>query len=137
MILSAHSLRGNHGLSVFGHAGPALLPFVVGLTSVAAVTAHAARRLPGASRRARMVKGALYVFALCIVGIVVTPDDVATWVYGLHIAASAALLAAGLVAMASQFEWISHLFAGEVAFQTIFLILLIRVVADPTFTGAG
>jgi cation transport ATPase len=163
LILSARSLRGNHGLSVFGHAGPALLPFVVGLTSVAAVTARTARLVPTASRRARVVKAALYAFALCIVGIVVTPDDVATWVYDAHIAASAALFAgqfflaawlslidrrqwtdlllflalfaAGLVAMASQFNWISHLFAGEVAFQTIFLILLARVLADLAVAG--
>jgi hypothetical protein len=46
-----------------------------------------------------------------------------------------ALLAAGLVAMASQFEWISDLFVGEVAFQAIFLILLTRAIADPALTG--
>lgn len=163
LVLSAQSLSGNHGLSVFGHSGPALLPFAGGLTAVAAVTVLTARRLPETSRRARVVKAALYAFAVLTLGIVATPDDIAVWVYHLHVAASAALfagqfflaawldlvarrqgidvllfgalLAAGLVAMASQFSWISDLFAGEVAFQALFLIILARVLAEPDLAG--
>jgi len=139
----------NHGFSVYGGKWTTILPWAVGIAAAAALIWRAADELtdedPPLAR-------CLRINVVLLVFILLTPDSIDQFFYVAHIVASVALflfqaivglwlvlrsrssvvlqlyvvqIAAGLVAGASQAQWIGLLSPGILVFQLAFGALLV------------
>jgi hypothetical protein len=157
VIIEPEAARDNNGVRYFDHVTYALIPYVIGVISIAAMAVLVARDLPTRVEPWRTLRLALFAIAALLVGIVLTPDYVneffnwahvavsvalfgsqfalvawlALWVWRtpLNVAALVLLTAIGLVAGASQLNLLAVLFVSEIAFQFVFLFVLARVAA--------
>lgn len=157
MMIEPEAARDNNGVSYFDHVSFALIPYVIGVVSIAAMAALVARGLPANVEPWKTLRLALFAIAALLVGIVLTPDYVNEWFNWTHVTVSVALFgsqfalvawlalwvwrtpvnvaslalltAIGLVAGASQLNLLTILFVSEIAFQFVFLFVLARVAA--------
>jgi len=139
----------NHGFSVYGGKWTTILPWAVGIAAAAALIWRAADALTDEdSPLARCLR----INVVLLVFILLTPDSIDQFFYVAHIVASVALflfqaivglwlvlrsrssvvlqlyvvqIAAGLVAGASQAQWIGLLSPGILVFQLAFGALLV------------
>jgi hypothetical protein len=148
-VVTGGGLGHNHGFSVYGGSWSTVLPWAVGIAGAAALIWRAADALPDedpALGRCLRINVVLLVFIL------LTPDTIDQAFYVAHIVASVALflfqavvglwlvvrtrsnlvlqlyalqIAAGLVAGASQAQWIGLLSPGILVFQLAFGALLV------------
>jgi hypothetical protein len=148
-VVTGGGLGHNHGFSVYGGRWTTVLPWALGITGAAALIWRAADSLraddPALAR-------CLRVNVVLLVFILLTPDTIDRFFYIAHIVASVALflfqaivglwlvvrtrssivlqlyvlqIAAGLVAGASQAQWIGLLSPGILVFQLAFFALLL------------
>jgi len=82
VVLKPSGLSVNDGTSYFGIYRETLLPYAFGLLSAAYFAIRASAQLPP---NVALLRQALVVYALLIVGIVITPYAVGKWVDYLHI----------------------------------------------------
>jgi hypothetical protein len=149
LVVSGGGLGHNHGFSVYGGRWTTVLPWAIGITGAAALIWRAADALtdedPALARSLR-------INVILLVSILVTPDTIDQAFYIAHIVASIALflfqaivgfwlvlrtrsnlvlqlymaqIAAGLVAGASQAQWVGLLSPGILVFQLAFFALLL------------
>jgi hypothetical protein len=157
VIIEPEAARDNNGVSYFDHVSYALIPYVVGVLSIASMAALTAHGLPVRGAPWHVLRLALFAIAILLVAIVLTPDYVNEWFNWAHVTVSVALFggqfalvawlalrvwpttvnvaslalltAIGLVAGASQLNFLPVLFVSEIAFQLVFLFMLARVAA--------
>ena len=141
----------NHGFSVYGGRWTTILPWAIGIAAAAGLIWRAADALdsddPPLAR-------CLRINVVLLVFILLTPDSIDQFFYVAHIVASVALflfqaivglwlvlrtrsnlaaqlyvvqIAAGLVAGASQAQWIGLLSPGILVFQLAFCALLVSL----------
>jgi hypothetical protein len=142
-------LSGNHGFSVYGGRWTTILPWAVGISAAAALVWHAADAV---SDEDQALARCLRINVVLLVFILLTPDSINQFFYVAHIVASIALflfqavvglwlvlrtrssvmlqlyvlqIAGGLVAGASQAQWIGLLSPGIFVFQLAFGALLV------------
>jgi len=151
VAVTGGGLGHNHGFSVYGGRWATILPWAVGIAAAAALIWRAADALAeedtGLSR-------CLRVNVVLLVFILLTPDSIDQFFYVAHIVASVALflfqalvglwlvvrapsgavlplyavqIGAGLVAGASQAQWIGLLSPGILVFQLAFGALVVCV----------
>jgi hypothetical protein len=140
---------GHHGFSVYGGRWTTVLPWSVGIVAAAVLIWRAADAL---AEEDPQLAQCLRINVVLLVFILLTPDSVDQFSYDAHIVASVALflfqaivglwlvartrsalvlqlyvlqIAAGLVAGASQAEWIHWLSPGILVFQLAFGALLL------------
>ncbi len=159
--LTGGGLGHNHGFSVYGGKWTTILPWAIGIAAAAALIWHAANVLepedPPLSR-------CLRINVVLLVFILLTPDSIDQFFYVAHIVASVALflfqaivglwlvvrtrssivlqlyvvqIAAGLVAGASQAQWIGLLSPGILAFQLAFGAMLYAVTSSRSARNAA
>ena len=147
-VVTGGGLGHNHGFSVYGGRWTTVLPWAVGIAGAAALIWRAADALtdtdPALAR-------CLRINVVLLIFILLTPDTIDQAFYVAHIVASVALflfqaiaglwlvartrsnlvlqlyvvqIAAGLVAGASQAQWIGLLSPGILVFQLAFFALL-------------
>ncbi|MFA5004426.1 MAG: hypothetical protein WC498_04090 [Candidatus Saccharimonadales bacterium] len=90
-IIRPEGLTTNNGISYYGIFHQTVVPYMLGLLGAAYFCSRAADKLPSP------LNTALRISALLIVGIVVTPYAVASWVDYLHTAFGSALFSLQLV----------------------------------------
>jgi hypothetical protein len=148
-VVTGGGLGGNHGFSVYGGKWTTILPWAIGIVAAAALIWRAADELavddPTLAR-------CLRINVVLLVFILLTPDSIDQFFYVAHIVASVALflfqavvglwlvlrtrsavvlqlyvvqIAAGLVAGASQAQWIGLLSPGIFVFQLAFGALIV------------
>ncbi len=150
----------NHGFSVYGGRWTTVLPWAVGIAGAAALAWRAAGLLADDAPLARCLR----VTVVLLVFILLTPDSIDQFFYVAHIVASVALflfqamvglwlvvrtrspfvlqlyvvqIAAGLVAGASQAQWIGLLSPGIFVFQLAFGALLYAVTSSRSARSAA
>ncbi len=156
VLIAPEGARDNNGISYYDHVGLALVPYVIGVLSIAAIAVLAARDLPTGAGPWGTLRLALDGIAALLAFIILTPDYVNRWFNVAHIVVSVVLFggqfaliawltfatfrdrtnvrlfvllsAVGLLAGASEIGWTSYLFLSQVAFQLVFLIFLVRMV---------
>ena len=147
-VVTGGGLGHNHGFSVYGGRWTTVLPWAVGIAGAAALIWRAADALadddPALAR-------CLRINVVLLIFILLTPDTIDQAFYVAHVVASVALflfqaiaglwlvartrsnlvlqlyvvqIAAGLVAGASQAQWIGLLSPGILVFQLAFFALL-------------
>ena len=94
VMLKPDGLSVNDGISYFGIYRETLLPYLFGLLGAAYFSVRATTQLPA---EMTLLRRAFKVYALLIVGIVITPYAVAKWVDYLHIAFGSALFSLQLL----------------------------------------
>jgi hypothetical protein len=141
----------NHGFSVYGGRWTTIVPWAVGIAAAAVLIWRAADAVAGNDP---MLARCLRINVVLLVFILLTPDSIDQFFYVVHIFASVALflfqavvglwlvgrtrsslvlqlyvvqIAAGLVAGASQAQWIGLLSPGILAFQVAFGALLLSL----------
>src|SRR5512146_121699 len=141
----------NHGFSVYGGEWTTILPWAVGIAAAAALIWRAADALMGHDPP---LARCLRINVVLLVFILLTPDSINQFFYVAHIIASVVLflfqaivglwlvlrtrsslvlqlyvaqIAAGLVAGASQAQWIGLLSPGILVFQLAFGALLVSL----------
>jgi hypothetical protein len=151
----------NHGFSVYGGKWTTILPWAVGIAAAAALIWRAATVLAGVDPP---IAQFLRVNVVLLVFILLTPDSIGQFFYVAHIVASVALflfqaivglwlvvrtratlvgglyavqIAAGLVAGASQAQWIGLLSPGILVFQLAFGALLYAVTSSRSARSAA
>jgi hypothetical protein len=149
LAVTGGGLGHNHGFSVYGGRWTTLLPWAVGIAAAAVLIWRAADAL--ADEDPPLAR-CLRINVVLLVFILLTPDSIDQFFYVAHIAASVALflfqavvglwlvartrsqvvlqlyalqIAAGLVAGASQAQWIGFLSPGIFVFQLAFGALLV------------
>lgn len=143
-------LGDNHGFSVYGGSWHTIVPWTVGFVAAAVLMLQAAATLDGDDPAlARCIRVNVYL----LLGVLLTPDTIDQVFYVAHIVASVLLflyqagfglwlvlrartrptawlyavqIAGGLVAGASQAQWIGLLSPGILVFQVAFGALLVR-----------
>jgi hypothetical protein len=155
-VVTGGGLGHNHGFSVYGGRWTTILPWAVGIAAASMLIWRAADTLalwdPPLAR-------CLRINVVLLLFILLTPDSVDQFFYVAHIVASVALflfqavvglwlvvrtpwplalplyvlqIAAGLVAGASQAQWIGLLSPGILVFQLAFgALLVLHPVASP------
>jgi hypothetical protein len=148
-VVPGGGLGHNHGFSVYGGRWTTILPWAIGIAAAAALVWRAADALSGEDPP---LARCLRVNVVLLVFILLTPDSIDQLFYAAHIVASVALflfqaivglwlvarthsslvlplyvvqIAAGLVAGASQAQWIGLLSPGILVFQLAFGALLV------------
>jgi hypothetical protein len=144
-------LSGNHGFSVYGGRWTTILPWAAGISAAAVLIWRAADAV---SDEDQALARCLRVNVLLLVFILFTPDSIGQFFYVAHIVASVALflfqaivglwlvlrtrsgvvlqlygvqIAGGIVAGASQAQWIGLLSPGILVFQVAFGALLVNL----------
>jgi len=144
-------LSHNHGFSVYGGRWTTILPWAVGISAAGALIWRAADIL---SDEDQALARCLRITVVLLVFILLTPDSIDQFFYVTHIVASVALflfqaivglwlmlrtrsgavlqlyvlqIAGGLVAGASQAQWIGLLSPGILVFQLAFGALLVSL----------
>ena len=156
-LVTRGGLGHNHGFSVYGGKWTTILPWAVGIAAAAMLIWHAADVLADEDQA---LARCLRVNVVLLVFILLTPDTIDQFFYVAHIVASVALflfqaivglwlvlrtrsslvlqlyvlqIAAGLVAGASQAQWIGLLSPGILVFQLAFGALIV----SPAVVQAG
>jgi hypothetical protein len=149
LAVTGGGLGHNHGFSVYGGKWTTLLPWAVGIAAAAVLIWRAADAL---AHEDPTLARCLRINVVLLVFILLTPDSIDQFFYVAHIVASVALflfqavvglwlvartrsqvvlqlyavqIAAGLVAGASQAQWIGFLSPGIFVFQLAFGALLV------------
>jgi hypothetical protein len=157
-VVTGGGLGHNHGFSVYGGRWTTILPWAVGIAAAALLIWGAAEIVAGEDQS---LARALRINVVLLVFILLTPDSIDQFMYVAHIVASVALflfqatvglwlvlrtqsnlvlelyvlqIAAGLVAGASQAQWIGLLSPGILVFQLAFGAL---IVSAPVLSAAG
>jgi hypothetical protein len=161
LAVTGGGLGDNHGFSVYGGKWTTILPWAVGIAAAAALVSRAADALAGDPPLARCLR----VNVVLLVFILLTPDSIDQFFYVAHIVASVALflfqalvglwlvvarprshlvlqlyvvqIAAGLVAGASQAQWIGLLSPGILVFQLAFGAVLYAVTSSRSARSAA
>jgi hypothetical protein len=161
-LITTEGFTHNHGPSFYGGRWSTIVPYGLGILGAAAMLARAAsllERSEGADVR-RTANG-IRLLIIFLLADLLTPDTLNTFFYNAHIVASVALflfqailglwlivriargtglvalyatqIAGGLVAGASQAQWIGLLGPGIAVFQISFGVLLVAATAglDP------
>ena len=148
VVVTGGGLGHNHGFSVYGGRWTTVLPWAVGVAGAAGLIWRAADAL---ADQDRALARCLRINVVLLVFILLTPDTIDQAFYVAHIVASVALflfqaivglwlvvrtrsnlvlqlyvvqIAAGLIAGASQAQWIGLLSPGIFVFQLAFFALL-------------
>lgn len=160
-VVTGGGLGHNHGFSVYGGRWTTVLPWAIGIAGAAVLIWRAAAALddedPALAR-------CLRINVVLLVFILLTPDSIGQASYDAHIVASVALflfqaiiglwlvlrtpsslvtelyavqIAAGLVAGASQAQWIGLLSPGILVFQLAFFALLYAVMSSKSERSAA
>ena len=151
VVVTGGGLGHNHGFSVYGGRWTTALPWGVGITGAAVLIWRAADAL---AHEDPALARCLRANVVLLLSILLTPDSIDQAFYVAHIVASVALflfqaivglwlvfrtrsnlvlqvyvvqIAAGLVAGASQAQWIGFLSPGIFGFQVAFFALLMCV----------
>jgi hypothetical protein len=149
--VTSGGLGHNHGFSVYGGKWTTILPWAVGIAAAAALIWRAAAAV---EEQDPPLARCLRVNVVLLVFILLTPDTIDQFFYVAHIVASIALflfqaivglwlvlrtwsslvlqlyvlqIAAGLIAGASQAQWIGLLSPGILVFQLAFFALLVSL----------
>ena len=161
LAVTGGGLGHNHGFSVYGGRWTTVLPWAVGIAAAAVLIWRAADVLADDDPP---LAGCLRINVVLLVFILLTPDSIDQFFYVAHIVASVALflfqalvglwlvvrtrstlvlqlyvaqIAAGLVAGASQAQWIGLLSPGILVFQLAFGALLYAVTSSRSARSAA
>lgn len=151
LAVTGGRLSHNHGFSVYGGRWTTVLPWAVGISAAAVLVWRAADAV---SNEDQALARCLRINVVLLVFILLTPDSIDQLFYVAHIVASVALflfqaivglwlvlrtrsgavlqlyvlqIAGGLVAGASQAQWIGLLSPGILVFQLAFGALLVSL----------
>jgi hypothetical protein len=151
LAVTGGRLSHNHGFSIYGGRWTTILPWAVGISAAAGLVWRAADAV---SHEDQALARCLRINVVLLVFILLTPDSIDQLFYVAHIVASVALflfqaiiglwlvlrtrsaavlqlyvlqIAGGLVAGASQGQWIGLLSPGILVFQLAFGALLVSL----------
>jgi hypothetical protein len=165
VVINPEGALDNNGISYYDHIGLSLAPYVIGVLAIAAMAMLAARGLPVDGSPWRLLRPALDSIAVLLILVLLTPDYVnqafnvahiivsvalfggqfalvawlmlSVWRDGLNVGLFITMTAVGIIAGASEIGWITYLFAGQVAYQTVFVAVMARVIARLDLSRPG
>jgi hypothetical protein len=156
-LVTGGGLSHNHGFSVYGGRWQTIVPWSVGFVAAAVLILRAASLIEPDDR---LFAWGLRLVVLFGMGILFTPDTVNRFFYDAHIVASVLLflfqailglwlvlrirakklewtyavqIAGGLVAGASQAQWVGLLSIGIFVFQVAFGALIVLATTEPSY----
>jgi hypothetical protein len=158
-LITNEGFSHNHGPSFYGGRWSTIVPYAIGFLAAAALLARAATLLERAGGPSvRRTANGIRLLIVLLLADLLTPDTLNSFFYNAHIVASVALflfqailglwliarvargtglvalyatqIAGGLVAGASQAQWIGLLGPGIAVFQISFGILLVTATAE-------
>ena len=156
-VVTGGGLSDNHGFSVYGSRWQTIVPWTIGFVAAAVLILRAAALI---ERDDRLFAWGLRLVVLFGMGVLFTPDTVGQAFYVAHVVASVLLflfqailglwlvlqiraprlawlyalqIAGGLVAGASQAQWIGLLSIGIFVFQVAFGALLVLATTEPSY----
>jgi hypothetical protein len=163
-LITDEGFSHNHGPSFYGGRWSTIVPYGVGFVAAAGLMARAATLLErSGGDDERRLAAAIRLLVVLLLADLLTPDTVNQFFYDAHIVASVALflfqallglwlvvriargpgytalyatqIAGGLIAGASQAQWIGLLAPGIVVFQLAFGVLLVAATAELALGG--
>jgi hypothetical protein len=92
--------RSHQGISYYGNYFPAFIPYMIGLVAAVGCLVFASYFMPNHPKRLGVIKNILLIIAVCISGILLTPEELTPFFFYTHLYIAVALFAvAGFTAL--------------------------------------